>query len=50
MWVFGTDSFADLIRRARDYTLDGIAHQTVAATMDAENDHREKPAGGNSIK
>src|SRR6267143_4437775 len=25
MWVFGADSFADLIRRARDYTLDGDA-------------------------
>ena len=40
MWVFGADSFADLIRRVRDYTLDGIAHQIVAPTliMDAEND------------
>jgi pimeloyl-ACP methyl ester carboxylesterase len=40
MWVFGTDSFADLIRMAKDYTLEGIAHQIVAPTliMDAEND------------
>jgi pimeloyl-ACP methyl ester carboxylesterase len=40
MWVFGADSFADLIRMARDYTLDGIAHQILAPTliMDAEND------------
>jgi hypothetical protein len=40
MWVFGASSFADLIRRARDYTLDGIAHQIVAPTliMDPEND------------
>jgi pimeloyl-ACP methyl ester carboxylesterase len=40
MWVFGADSFADLIRRARDYTLDGIAHQIVAPTLilDPEND------------
>src|SRR5216683_578973 len=40
MWVFGAGSFADLIRRARDYTLDGIAHQVVAPTliMDPEND------------
>ncbi len=40
MWVFGVGSFADLIRRARDYTLDGIAHQVVAPTliMDPEND------------
>ncbi len=40
MWVFGTDSFADLIRTARDYTLDGIAHQITAPTliMDPDND------------
>src|SRR5260370_2030565 len=40
MWVFGADSFADLIRRVRDYTLDGIAQQIVAPTliMDPEND------------
>ena len=40
MWVFGAGSFADLIRKASDYTLDGIAHQIVAPTliMDPEND------------
>jgi pimeloyl-ACP methyl ester carboxylesterase len=40
MWVFGTDSFADLIRTVKDYTLDGIAHQITAPTliMDPEND------------
>jgi pimeloyl-ACP methyl ester carboxylesterase len=40
MWVFGADTFADLIRMARDYTLDGIAEQIVTPTliMDAEND------------
>jgi pimeloyl-ACP methyl ester carboxylesterase len=40
MWVFGADSSAELIRMARDYTLDGISHQIVAPTliMDAEND------------
>jgi pimeloyl-ACP methyl ester carboxylesterase len=40
MWVFGAGSFADLIRRAREYTLDGIAHQIVAPTLilDPEND------------
>ncbi len=40
MWVFGAGSFADMIRRARDYTLDGIAHQITAPTliMDPEND------------
>jgi pimeloyl-ACP methyl ester carboxylesterase len=40
MWVFGADSFADLIRTASHYTLDGIADQIVAPTliMEAEND------------
>jgi pimeloyl-ACP methyl ester carboxylesterase len=40
MWVFGAESFADLIRRAADYTLDGIAGQIVAPTliMDPEDD------------
>jgi pimeloyl-ACP methyl ester carboxylesterase len=41
MWVFGTESFADLIRTVKDYTLDGVAHQISAPTliMDPENDH-----------
>jgi hypothetical protein len=40
MWVFGASSFADLIRKAGDYTLDGVAHQITAPTliMDPEND------------
>ncbi len=40
MWVFGADSFADLLRKVKDYTLDGIAHQIVAPTLilDPEND------------
>ena len=40
MWVFGADSFADLIRRVKEYTLHGIAHKIVAPTliMDPEND------------
>jgi pimeloyl-ACP methyl ester carboxylesterase len=40
VWVTGADSFADLIRKVRDYTLDGIAHQIVAPTLilDPEND------------
>jgi len=44
MWVFGAGSFADLIRRVRDYTLEGIAHQIVAPTliMDPENDRNLK--------
>ena len=40
MWVFGAGSFADLIRKSGDYTLDGVAHQITAPTliMDPEND------------
>jgi pimeloyl-ACP methyl ester carboxylesterase len=40
VWVFGAESFADLIRRTRDYTLNGIAHQIVAPTliMNGQND------------
>jgi hypothetical protein len=33
IWVFGTDSFADLIGTTRDYTLDGITHQITAANL-----------------
>jgi pimeloyl-ACP methyl ester carboxylesterase len=40
MWVFGAGSFADLIRKAGDYTLEGVAHQITAPTliMDPDND------------
>ena len=39
-WAFGTDSFADLIRKAADYTLDGVADQITAPAliMDGEDD------------
>jgi len=33
MWVFGAESFADVIRKVRDYSLNGIAHQIVAPTL-----------------
>lgn len=40
MWALGADSFADLVRKTKDYTLDGIAHRITAPTLilDAEND------------
>jgi pimeloyl-ACP methyl ester carboxylesterase len=40
MWVFGADSFADLMRKVRKYTLDGTGHQIVTPTLilDPEND------------
>jgi pimeloyl-ACP methyl ester carboxylesterase len=39
-WALGADSFADLVRKTKDYTLDGVAHQITAPTliMEAEND------------
>ncbi len=44
MWVFGAESFADLVRTVKDYTLDGIAHQIEAPTLilDPENDYNLK--------
>jgi pimeloyl-ACP methyl ester carboxylesterase len=40
LWTFGTDSYADLFRKSKDYTLDGHARKITAPTliMDAEND------------
>ena len=40
MWVFGAGSFADLIRKVKAYTIDGIADQITAPTliMDPESD------------
>ncbi|MCZ0975280.1 alpha/beta fold hydrolase [Streptomyces albulus] len=39
-WAMGAASFADLVRKTRNYTLDGIANKITAPTliMDAEND------------
>jgi pimeloyl-ACP methyl ester carboxylesterase len=40
MWALGADSFADLVRRSKNYTLDGIADRITAPALilDAEND------------
>ncbi|MFF3751473.1 alpha/beta hydrolase family protein [Streptomyces sp. NPDC002018] len=40
VWAMGAASFADLVRKTRAYTLDGIADRITAPTliMDAEND------------
>ena len=40
MWVFGVENYAELLRTAATYTLDGVADQIVAPTliMDPEND------------
>ena len=39
MWVFGARSFADLIRGAREYTLDGVAQQITAPTLILDPEH-----------
>ncbi len=40
VWAFGASSYADLVRKSADYTLDGIAGQITAPAlvMDGEND------------
>ncbi|HEX9482379.1 MAG TPA: alpha/beta hydrolase [Solirubrobacteraceae bacterium] len=40
VWAFGAGSYADLVRKTKDYTLAGCAEQITAPTliMDAEND------------
>jgi dienelactone hydrolase len=40
VWAFGAESYGDLLRKTRHYTLEGIAHRITAPTliMDAEND------------
>jgi pimeloyl-ACP methyl ester carboxylesterase len=40
VWAFGADSYADLVRKTKNYTLAGCAEQITAPTliMDAEND------------
>jgi alpha-beta hydrolase superfamily lysophospholipase len=40
VWAFGTDSYAELVPKANDYTVNGLADQINAPTliMDAEND------------
>src|SRR5438034_4575221 len=42
MWVFGAGSFADLIRKAGDYTLEGVAHQITAPTLQLFMSQRAK--------
>jgi pimeloyl-ACP methyl ester carboxylesterase len=39
-WAMGAKSLADLVRKTKEYTLDGVAHLITAPTliMDAEND------------
>jgi alpha-beta hydrolase superfamily lysophospholipase len=39
MWVFGVDSYTEVLRTVKHYTLDGVADQIVAPTLIMEGDH-----------
>jgi alpha-beta hydrolase superfamily lysophospholipase len=39
MWVFGVENYAELLRTAATYTLDGVADQIVAPTLIMEGEH-----------
>jgi alpha-beta hydrolase superfamily lysophospholipase len=39
MWVFGVENYAELLRTAARYTLDGTADQIVAPTLIMEGEH-----------
>jgi alpha/beta hydrolase family protein len=39
LWVFGVQSYADVLRTVKHYTLDGVADQIVAPTLIMEGEH-----------
>ena len=39
MWVFGVKNYAELLRTAANYTLDGVADQIVVPTLIMEGEH-----------
>ena len=39
MRVFGVENYAELLRTAANYTLDGVADQIVAPTLIMEGEH-----------
>jgi pimeloyl-ACP methyl ester carboxylesterase len=39
MWVFGVENYAELLRTATKYTLDGVADQILAPTLIMEGEH-----------
>jgi len=39
LWVFGVQSYADVLRTVKQYTLDGVADQIVAPTLIMEGEH-----------
>jgi alpha-beta hydrolase superfamily lysophospholipase len=45
MWVFGVQNYAELLRSAAQYTLDGVADQILAPTLIMEGEHDTLLAG-----
>jgi hypothetical protein len=39
VWVFGVQSYADVLRTVKRHTLDGVADQIVAPTLIMEGEH-----------
>ena len=39
MWVFGVQSYADVLRTVKHYTLDDVADQIVTPTLIMEGEH-----------
>ncbi|HEY3693847.1 MAG TPA: hypothetical protein VGL46_26775 [Pseudonocardiaceae bacterium] len=39
MWVFGVENYAELLRTATKYTLDGVADRILAPTLIMEGEH-----------
>jgi alpha-beta hydrolase superfamily lysophospholipase len=39
LWVFGVQTYADVLRTVKHYTLDGVADQIVAPTLIMEGEH-----------
>lgn len=39
MWVFGVENYAELLRTATNYTLDGVADRILAPTLIMEGEH-----------
>jgi alpha-beta hydrolase superfamily lysophospholipase len=45
LWVFGVQTYADVLRTVKHYTLDGVADQIVAPTLIMEGEHDTMLAG-----
>ncbi len=45
LWVFGVQTYADVLRTVKHYTIDGVADQIVAPTLIMEGEHDTMLAG-----